>query len=150
MKKRELNTTKVRRGLESPEDYYREAYRYYEDARERLRETSVIHNRYQDPKVVSEACGTCYLAVLLALDGYLLTRGVSPSNLPKTTTEYWSSIKERLAHNGKIQDAFNTAWEELHVAGYYRGFSSVGMIKDGFQNARWILDTLSKIKQKRA
>lgn len=149
MKRKELNSARVRRGLESPEAFYREALRYYENARKRLRDTRVLHNRYQDPKIVSEACGTCYLAVLLALDGYLLTRGVSPAALPKTTTKYWASIKKRLAHNGRIQDAFNTAWDNLHVGGYYRGFSGVGLVKEGFKNAKWILDTLSKVKPKR-
>ena len=148
MKRKELNTTQVRRGLESPEAFYKESYRYYENARERLRETSVLHNRYQDPKIVSEACGTCYLSVLLALDGYLLSRGASPLILPKTTTEYWSAIKKMLVHNGKIQDAFNTAWEDLHVAGYYRGHSGTETIKEGFQNAKVILETLSKLKRR--
>lgn len=144
--KKKIRPDKIRRGIEQPESFFLEAERYFDNAKGLLKDVEIQHDRYQDAKPVSEACGTCYLAVLLAIDGYLLGRGIDSQNLPTTTIEYWSAIKKHIPHNGKIQDAFNTAWEDLHVAGYYRGHSSVAVIKDGFKSARIIIDTLSKTK----
>jgi hypothetical protein len=148
MRVKKLRPDKIRRGLANPEDFFSEAKQYYDNAKEILKSIEIRHNRYQDAKPVSEACGIGYLSVLLTIDGYLLMRGVDPTNLPTTTPEYWACIKKYLVHNGKIQDAFNTAWEDLHVAGYYRGHSGVEMIKEGFKNAKIIIDTLSKTKPK--
>lgn len=57
--------------------------------------------RYQDLKPVREACGTCYLAVLLALDGYFLQRGIDKDKLPVLTEGYEECLRKYLVHNGK-------------------------------------------------
>jgi hypothetical protein len=99
--------------LATEEDYYKEAYRYYENAKERLKTSPIEYNRYQDAKPVREACGTAYLATLLALDGYFISRGVPNAELPDATDIYIAFLKEFLVHNGKVTQAFHTVWENL-------------------------------------
>jgi hypothetical protein len=48
-----------------------------------------------------------------------------------------------LPHDGKLMTALEIVYQNLHIFGYYRGGISVEMIKDGFQKAKIIIDTLS-------
>ena len=54
----------------------KEALRYLQNAKEILRSAPVEDNIYSDVKPVQEACGVAYLAVLKAIDAYLLKKGV--------------------------------------------------------------------------
>jgi hypothetical protein len=55
----------------------KESIRYFENAKEILSKSPVEEDRYADIKCVQEACGTAYLAVLKAVDEYLLKKGIS-------------------------------------------------------------------------
>jgi hypothetical protein len=77
------------------------------------------------------------------------TRGVSLDILPESTDGYWTLLNKYLVHNGKITDAFNSVWEILDVYGYYRGGTDVDVVKTGFNRAKLIIETLSKIRPKR-
>lgn len=134
--------------MDIPEVLYREALRYYQNGKEKLKTVRIEYDRYQDTKPVREACGIGYLSVLLALDGYFLSRGVSRDKLPTTTEGYWAYIRKYLVQNGRLVNAFSNAYENLHIFGYYRGGAEVEMIKGGFQNAKLIIDTLSKARNK--
>lgn len=125
------------------QEYYKEAHRYYKNAKERLKEARIEYDRYQDLKPVREACGTCYLAVLLALDGYFLERGVQADKLPTSTDGYQELLKKHAVHNGKIKNAYYNVYEILHVWGYYRGIGKAEVVKEGFADAKRIIDTLS-------
>ena len=48
----------------------KEALRYLNNAREILKAVPIEDNTYADVKAVQEACGTAYLAVLKAIDGF--------------------------------------------------------------------------------
>ncbi len=132
--------------FKTPKEYYNEAIRYYKNAKEKLKEAPVEYNRYQDLKPVREACGTCYLAVLLALDGYFFQRGVKQDKLPTSTKEVWDYLDKYLVHNGIIENAFQNAYEILHVWGYYRGAGNIHVVKAGFENAKIVIDTITKNK----
>lgn len=54
----------------------KEALRYLENARAILRTASIEDNTYTDGKPVQEAFGTAYLAVLKAIDEYLVKKGI--------------------------------------------------------------------------
>lgn len=129
------------------QEYYKEAYRYYKNAKGRLKESHVLYDRYQDLKPVREACGTCYLAMLLALDGYFLERGVQSDKLPISTEGYQELLRKHAVHNGKIKNAYYNAYEILHIKGYYRGTGDVNAVKGGFEKAKLIIDTLGKHKR---
>ena len=86
----------------------REAIRYFENAKEILSKTPIENNIYADIKPVQEACSTAYLAVLKAIDEYLLKKGLVPLNkgglrgllekeLPQSIDAYRNSLKKHLA-----------------------------------------------------
>ena len=99
-----------------------EATRYFENAKEILSKSPIEDKRYTDVKYVKSACGVAYLGVLKAIDEYLLRRGVTRKELPKKIEEYEKALQKHLSiHNGKLTKEFSTLYDELHIAGYYRG-----------------------------
>lgn len=144
MKRLRTGLTRKKIKYATPKAYIDEAYRYFANAKDRLREAPVQYNRYQDVKPVREACATCYVAVLLAIDGYLVEHGFSVERLPTSTEGYRRAIQKYISLNGQLTSAFSNAHEVLHIFGYYRGGAVPEMIKAGFQNAKLVIDTLAK------
>ena len=116
----------------------KEALRYLQNAKEILKKAPIEDNRYADVKYVREACGTAYLAVLKAIDEYLLRKGLSKKDLPKSVAGYRNALKKYLSvHNGKLLRAFEDLYDELNIGSYYRGIlHSVGVVKEAFEAAR--------------
>jgi hypothetical protein len=123
----------------------KEALRYLRNAREILGKAPVEDNRYADVKFVQEACGTAYLAILKAIDEYLQNRGLGKKELPKSVDEYRKALRKHGAiHDGKLLREFEDLYDELHVAGYYRGMLHyVNTVKDVFKAARDFIGKLS-------
>ena len=61
----------------------KEPLRYLNNANQILKSAPVEDGIYADVKPVREACGVAYLAVLIAIDEYLLRRGLSKKELPR-------------------------------------------------------------------
>jgi len=122
----------------------KEALRYLHNAQEILKSAPIEDHLYLDPKPVQEACGTAYLAVLKAIDEYLLGRGVDKKKLPHSVDGYRQLLKKYGGiHNGKLLRNFEGLYEELHIAGYYRGnLHSVGMVREALKTAREFIDKL--------
>jgi len=100
----------------------KEAIRYLNNARGILRHTPREGRIYTDSKPVREACGTAYLAILEAINEYLLNRGLSRKELPKSFEQYQQALRKYIGvHNGKLFREFDYLYDELHIAGYYRG-----------------------------
>jgi len=59
----------------------REASRYLNNAKEILRSVPIENNIYTDVKPVREAFGAAYLAVLEAINEYLVKKGVTKTGL---------------------------------------------------------------------
>jgi ferritin-like protein len=125
------------------EEHFAEAVRYFRNAKQRLREAAVRDDLYDDLKPVREACQTAYLAVLHAVRGHLLSRGVPPQKLPEDPAAYGAFLARQSAHNGRLVRNFHLVYEELHVIGHYTGTRSVHIVKDGFDHARWIIERLT-------
>jgi len=130
----------------TPEECFQLAHRFYRNAKEFLKRAAVEYNRYQDPKPVHEATGMGYIAVLKALDGFLLSQGVSPDKLPTSVIEYNKALTRYSQRNGKLLAAFYTVYENLHIFGYYKGGLNVQMVKSGFEAARFIIEHLTHQK----
>ncbi len=117
----------------------KEATRYLENAKRTLRESPVVDGRYADVKYVKSACGTAYLAVLKAIDDYLLTKGIVTlkKELPKSVDTYRLALQKHLsAYNGKPLQQFDEIYDELHIAGYYRGMlHSKGAVQSAMKTA---------------
>ena len=121
-----------------------EAIRYLNNAKELLSKSRIEGDRYEDIKYVQEACGTAYLAVLKAIDGYLISKGVSQKELPKSVEGYREMLRKYLlTHNGKLTKEFEKLYNELHIAGYYRGnLYSLDMIKAAMRDAKTFIDKI--------
>ncbi|MBI5408577.1 MAG: DUF5618 family protein [Nitrospirae bacterium] len=122
----------------------REAIRYLNNAKEILKSAPIEDDTYTDVKYVQEACGTAYLAVLKAVDEYLISRGVSEKELPQSVEGYRELLKRYLSiHNGKLTREFEKLYKELHIAGYYRGLlEDVDVIKVVFKSAKAFIDKI--------
>lgn len=121
-----------------------EAIRYLENAKEILRKSQIEDNRYADIKYVKSACGVAYLGILKAVDDYLLKKGITRKELPKKIEEYEKALQKHLSiHNGKLTKEFSTLYDELHIAGYYRGLLyHVDAVKSIFKAAKTFVDKI--------
>ena len=122
----------------------KEALRYLQNAKEILRKAPIEDGRYADIKHVQEACGTAYLAILKAIDEYLLNKGVSKKELPKSTEGYRKALQKYLAvRDGKLVREFERLYEELHIAGDYRGLlGHVNIVKDALKAAKGFIEKI--------
>lgn len=122
----------------------KEALRYLNNAEEILKSAPMEDDAYTDEKYVREACGTAYLAVLKAIDKYLLTKGLSKKELPKSVDDYRKALQKHLAvHDGKLTREFERLYEELHIAGYYRSLlRHVNVIKETFKAAKAFIEKI--------
>jgi uncharacterized protein (UPF0332 family) len=123
----------------------KESIRYFENAKELLNKSPIEDNTYTDIKYVQEACGTAYLAILKAIDAYLISRGVDPKDLPQSVDGYRGAIRKYLTpYNGKLTREFEKLYKALHVAGYYRGLlEDVNMLKDAFKAAKGFIKKIN-------
>ncbi len=121
----------------------KEALRYLNNAKEIIKSAPVEDNIYTDIKPVREALGTAYLAVLEAINEYLVTKvGLTKKELPKSVDAYRNALQKYVAiHDGKITREFERLYDTLHIAGYYRGLlGHVDIVKDAIKAARTFIE----------
>ena len=123
---------------------YSEAVRYISNASETLSTKALKKdNYYQDEKYVRMACATAYNGVLLAADTYLEMKGKSIEK-KKGARVSVDDYRSRFAKLDKsFLRTFNTAYEILHLVGYYEGESNYSVIKAGIDSA---IDIINYIK----
>lgn len=110
--------------------------RYLNNAKEILKTIPVEDNTYTDLKHVREAFVIAYLAVLEAINEYLvINKGFKKKELPRSVDEYRKILKKYLAvHDGKLLREFEKLYDMLHIAGYYRGLLyDVNIVKDALK-----------------
>ena len=122
----------------------KEAIRYLENAKEILSKARIEDNRYADDKYVKSACGVAYLGVLKAIDGYLLKMEFTKKELPKKVDEYRKALQKYASvHDGKLLKQFDDIYDELHIAGYYRGnLHRVDVVKAALKGAEEFIKRL--------
>ena len=122
----------------------KEALRYLENAKAILKSIPVEDNTYTDVKPVQEACGTAYLAILKAIDEYLLRKGFDEKELPESVDGYREALRKHLmVHNGKLLKEFEKLYKLLHIAGYYRGLlEDVIVVKDALKAAKIFVEKI--------
>lgn len=120
----------------------KESLRYLQNAKEILVKISIEDNEYTDVKPVREAFGTAYLAVLEAINEALLKKGLTKKELPKSVDEYRKVLRKYFAvHNGKLMRSFESLYDTLHIAGYYRGLLyNATLVKDSLKAAKEFID----------
>ena len=121
---------------------YAEANRYMDNAKEALQKSDKEdYGHYSDIKYVKSACGIAYLAVLVALDAWLRLKGIpEPSKRTRKTINYYLSTIAGL--DNKLVSNLNTAYNVLHLEGYYRGETKIKIIEGGFEAAYDIIDQI--------
>jgi hypothetical protein len=121
---------------------YAEANRYMDNAKETLKKAGKHDDGYyEDEKYVRSACGIAYLGVLRALEAWLILKGiVLPVKKKQKSIEYYEYTVAKL--DKKLLSMLKSAYDALHLAGYYRGDTSVDTIKSGFKSAYDIIDKI--------
>jgi len=122
----------------------REALRYLNNAKEILKSIPVEDNTYTDVKPVREAFGTAYLAILEVINEYLLKKGLTKKELPKSVDAYREALQKYLSvHDGKLLREFEKLYDMLHIAGYYRGLLyDTDVVKDALKAARSFIEKI--------
>jgi Domain of unknown function (DUF5618) len=122
----------------------RESLRYLENAKELLMKSPIEDDTYTDIKCVQEGCATAYLAVLKAIDEYLIRKGVDTRDLPQSVDGYREMLRKYLSvHNGRLTREFEKLYKLLHIAGYYRGLlDDVNIVKDAFKVAKKFIEKI--------
>ena len=129
--------------------YYAEAMRYMDNAKECLAKAKKEDIYYVDPKYVKMACGTAYSGLLLALDGLFELQGIpKPSLKQRKSVEYYQSNIAQM--DRKMLNQLNSAYEVLHLWGYYDGVKRVSIIKDGFDDAYRLIEKIKPANGVRA
>jgi hypothetical protein len=119
--------------------YHAEALLYMESAEENLKRAGREDNYYNDRKHVRTACGTAYHGVLIALDTYLLLRGVKKSKGRKSI-EYYDEQIGKL--NKRMLRHVDNAHEILLLFGYFDGTLDARVVKAGFDEAYMLIDQI--------
>ena len=123
------------------EKYHSEAVRYMDNAKECLKNARKDGNYYRDPKYVRMACGTAYSGVLVALDGFLILKGIhKPTGKDRKSIEYYQNQIGKL--DKKMLDYVNGAYKILHLFGYYDGIEKADVVKSGFDEANKIIEKI--------
>ncbi|GHT68146.1 hypothetical protein FACS189452_07250 [Bacteroidia bacterium] len=124
---------------------YAEALRYMCNAESTLQKAGKENNRYDDAKYVSTACGTAYKGVLIAFDAWLARKG-APMPTKRDKTKRHRSIdmykKEVGKFDRKMLGDLNSAYNVLHLDGYYDGIADARIIRAGFAVAYEIIEKI--------
>jgi hypothetical protein len=127
----------------SKEEGIAKAKRYLANAKETIRKSPVEYGLYTDSKYVREGSGIGYLAALVAMDAYLISKGWRNDELPKSIDDYWVA-KRSIPHNGKFTAHLTRVYQNLHRAGYYDGVQDTETIKSGLHSVDEIIKMLEK------
>ena len=126
------------------EKYYGEAIRYMDNAKESLQKAKKEGNYYHDIKYVKSACGIAYSGLLVALDGFLILKGFDkPEGKKRKTIEYYQSSITKI--DKKMLNHLNSAYEILHLWGYYDGIRDARVLRIGLEEANKIIDKLKPV-----
>jgi hypothetical protein len=116
---------------------YNEAMRFYKTAKKILRHAiSISDSAYSDKKYIEIACDMLCDGMFVALDGYLTLRGIELEE-NRDIGYYRRSL---VYLDGVLFNLLNRVYEELHIWAYYDGIESSNILKEGFKEAKEIID----------
>ena len=123
------------------EKYYSDAMRYMDNAKDFLQKAKKEGKFYQDRKYIKVACGTAYSGMLVALEGFLVAKGMDkPKGKIRKSIEFYQENISKI--DKKMLDYLNSAYQILHLSGYYDGVQDVRVISAGFDNAYKIIEKI--------
>ncbi|MCE7043368.1 DUF5618 family protein [Dyadobacter sp. CY312] len=110
-----------------------EAKRYLANAKDILREKALKDDGYyQDAKYVKMAGHTAYTGILLALDDLL-----GKKSKGRKDVDWYKSHLSKM--DKKVLNAFNNAYQVLHLDMAYDGANGADLISTGFSEAEKII-----------
>lgn len=118
---------------------YQEAMRYIENARDQLKLAGKDGKFYEDEKYVKSASGIAYSGILVALD-YLFDKKNVPKKSGRKAIGYYQSNLAKI--DKKLLNYLNSAYNVLHLEGYYSGEKKIDIIGSGFDSAVSIIEAL--------
>lgn len=120
----------------------KESLRYIQNAKEILTDVPIEDNDYTDIKPVRKAFAIAYLAILEAINEALLKKGLTKKELPKSVDAYRKALQKYFAvHDGKLIRRFESLYDTLHIAGYYRGLiRDVTLVKEALKAAKEFIE----------
>ena len=122
-------------------EYYGEAIRYMDNAKEYLKNAKKENGFYLDKKYVKTACGTAYNGMLTALDCFLMLKGQSkPKGKVRKSIEFYQTNITKI--DKKMLNYLTGAYEILHLWGYYDGITKASIVTEGFDLAYSIIDKI--------
>lgn len=122
----------------------KEALRYLNNANEILKKAPVEDGIYVDVKPVRDAFGIAYLAILEAIDEALIKKGLNKKELPKSVDAYRKALQKHFAiHDGKLLKEFESLYDLIHIAGYYRKLlRRVDIVKEALKATRLFIEKI--------
>ncbi|MCL1945694.1 MAG: DUF5618 family protein [Chitinivibrionia bacterium] len=128
--------------------WYDEALRYMDNAEETLKKAKKDERNYADAKYVRTACGIAYNGVLIALDALFEIKGIE-KKLGKKQRKSIEYYKANLAnHDKKLLTELHSAYNVLHLDGYYDGILNAKTIAGGFEAAYEIINKIKPMQTK--
>ena len=118
---------------------YKESMRYIENARDDLKQAGKEDKFYIDEKYVKSACGIAYSGTLKALDFLFEIKNVQKKRGRKSI-EYYRTVLATM--DKKLLNHLNSAYNVLHLDGYYDGIKNSKIIEEGFNEALTIISAL--------
>jgi len=128
---------------ELKQKYYDEAMRYMSNASDYLKNAKKENDFYLDKKYVKTACGTAYNGLLVALDGFLQLKDIKPKRTERKSIEFYQ--RNITGIDKKMLNTLNSAYEILHLWGYYDGITSAKVVKEGFNYAYTLIDRIKPV-----
>jgi hypothetical protein len=123
---------------------YKEAMRYIANAKDYLKTAEKGESHYKDKKYVRTACGSAYNGTLVALDALLKIKGIElPKGKTRKTVDFY---RMSIGTDRKLLDAFNTAYNILHLYGYYDGETNIKVIQNGFEMAVAVINRIKPME----
>lgn len=97
---------------------------------------------YKDDKYVRTACGIAYIGLTKIVQRIL---DFHNKPRPKKNADVYYYQEHLAKINRTLINHFNTAYNELHLNGYYRGETKVASITAGMEEYEYFLHELEKI-----
>ncbi|MDR0603949.1 MAG: DUF5618 family protein [Bacteroidales bacterium] len=129
--------------------YYDEAVRYRENARNNLKKAQADNDGYyEDKKYVRTACGVAYSGLLIVLDCLFLLNGIEiKKGTKKDIVFYKYNLNNKVHTNSNLGGNFDSAYEILHLWGYYDGITDSVVVKRGFKELDMFIELINPNKE---
>lgn len=113
---------------------YALAMRYFDNAKDALKNADKEGRFFKDPKYVSSASGIAYRGALVALEHWLKLKGQKKGISIDLYRMHITKLDKNLLRD------LNLIYNNLHLAGYYDCTNSVATIEEGFKVAKEIIE----------